>query len=97
MDPSLFEKWLGKPKVMFVLPREDERVLFVDNASGHKMKPRALTALQKSRAKLYFNPKNATDLCQTADSIIKKKSKTLWRRKRKVEKLEIIRNGHKMY
>lgn len=93
MDTPVFEEWLGEPRVMSPLPGGKERVLFVDNASGHKKTPTALAAMQKSHTTLHLLPKNATDLFQPADSFIIQNIKTVWRRKWEEKKLQMIRDG----
>lgn len=80
MDTRVFEEWLSEKRIMSPLPAGKERVLFVDNASGHKVTAAASAALKGSLTKLNFLPKNATDLCQPADSFIIQKIKTVWRR-----------------
>ena len=90
MDTRVFEEWLSEKSIMAPLPGGKERVLFVDNASGHKMTATAIEALQKSSTSLKFLPKNSTDHCQPADSFIIQKINTVWRRMWDKKKLEMI-------
>lgn len=90
MDTRVFEEWLDERRILAPLPGEKERVLFVDNASGHKLTSTAIAALRRSCTRLQFLPKNATDLCQPADSFIIQKIKTVWRRMWDQKKLDMI-------
>lgn len=81
MDTGVFEERLKKERIMSPHPSGKPRVLYVDNTSGLKMTLATVVALQKSCTKLKLLPKNATDLCQTADFFIVQNIKKAWRRK----------------
>lgn len=57
----------------------EKRVLFVNNATEHKLTKESWAALSESNTETRFLPKNATDFCQLADSCITQKLKTAWR------------------
>lgn len=62
MYTRLFETWLNEKQVISAFPAGNERVLFVDNASGHKKNAAEISALHRSFTKLVFLRKNSTDL-----------------------------------
>lgn len=64
--------------------------MFVDNASGHKLTEAATETLKDSNTRLRFLPKNATDLCQPADSFIIQQIKTVWSRRWEEKRMEMI-------
>lgn len=75
---------------MKALPGDEKWYLYVDNAFGHKCTEVVRAALFKINIVLQFFPKNATDLCQPADSFIIQRIKTVWRRKWGEKKLDMI-------
>lgn len=89
----MIAEWLGKTRTMGRLHGLSQRFLYVDNASGHKMAPKALDALAKPNTRLEFLLKNATDLCQRADSFIIQKMKTVWRRRWGEKNFEMIQKN----
>lgn len=91
MDSRVFSEWLGEKRIMTPCPAGKERVLFVDNASGHKLSEAAKAALKYSNTTLRFLPKNATDLCQPADSFIIQQIKTVWRRRWDEKRMDMIK------
>lgn len=91
MDSRVFTEWLSEKRVMKPLQDGRQRVLYVDNASGHKLTAEAKDALNASNTVLRFLPKNATDLCQPADSFIIQKIKTVWRRRWDEKRLDMIK------
>lgn len=93
MDSRVFAEWLGEKRVLSLLSDGSRRILFVDNASGHKLTEAAREALKISNTELRFLPKNATDLCQPADSFIIQKIKTVWRRRWDEKRLEMIKKN----
>lgn len=93
MDSRVFTEWLSEKRVMSPLPDGRERVLYVDNASGHKLTADAQEALRLSNTVLRFLPKNATDLCQPADSFIIQKIKAVWRRRWDEKRLDMIKKN----
>jgi len=68
MDRKKFVEWLGEGRAICPLPGVKRRVLFLDNCSGHALTEEAKEALRKVNTEVRFLPKNATDLCQPADS-----------------------------
>lgn len=53
MDTRVFDEWLSEKRIMSPLPAGKERVLFVDNASGHKKTGKAaIDALKRSFIKI---------------------------------------------
>lgn len=80
MDMVRFQEWIKEPRVFQKLSNGEKRILFVDNAGGHSITDTVKNALLRSNTELRLLPKNATDLCQPADSFIIQKVKTAWRK-----------------
>lgn len=66
MNSQVFEQCLSELRVMQALFHGKERILLIDNAPVHKKTPGAAEALAATNIKLLFLPKNATDMCQSA-------------------------------
>ena len=93
MDRSTFPKYLREPRAISALPGSDERILFVDYATGHDETPDTLTALSEIRASLRKLPANSKNLCQPLDSFIIKCFKGLWREEWEKERKRLIENN----
>lgn len=74
--------------------RGRERVIFLDNFSGHNNTEELQQALEGLKATLRFFPSNATDLIQPADSFVISKIKDYWREQWNLKKIELIRENH---
>lgn len=79
MDRRVFAEWLGEGRIFKPFPDERKRVIYVYNAGGHARNDEVRAALQKSNTELRLLPKNATEICQPADSFVIQKIKTAWR------------------
>ena len=67
---SDFSKYLRETRVMPPLSNNNERILLVDNASGHDETPETLHALSEIETSTCKLPTNSTHLCQPLDSLI---------------------------
>jgi len=89
MDRRVFLEWLKEPRAVRKLQNGKKRVIFMDNASGHALTDQVRDALSSINAEIRFLPRNATDLCQPADSFIIQKIKTAWRDKWDTKRLDM--------
>ncbi len=69
-----------------------QRVIYVDNFSGHNSTEELQNALPRLNATLKYFASNASDLIQSADPFVISKIKDYWK-KRNQKKLELIRDG----
>lgn len=90
MDRVKFAEWLGEKRLFEKLPNGQTRVLYVDNAGGHALTEDVKIALKNSNTELRTLPKNATELCQPADSFVIQKVKTAWRSRWDKKRMEMV-------
>lgn len=57
MDLEVLPQWLEETRVIWKLPGDRERVLYVDNCSGHKVKEAVKAALDKLNTEVRFSPR----------------------------------------
>lgn len=87
MDNVRLVQSLREPRAIDKLPQHQERILFVDNCSGHRLTPKVSESLNQIRTSLRYIPANSTHLCQPLDSFLIKIFKNTWRRKWDSEKM----------
>ena len=92
MDRRVFAEWLNESRIFKSLPNGRKRVLFVDNAGGHAETEEVRKALEKTNTELRLLPKNATELCQPADSFVIQKVKTAWRTMWDEKRMSMVSN-----
>ena len=90
MDHVVFNQWLNEIRALPPVPPGRERVLFLDNCSGHAMTEEVIETLRKTRTEVRFLPANATDLWQPADSFVFQKIKAAWRARWDAKKPSMI-------
>lgn len=93
MDHRVFLEWVKERRTFGNLPSTQKRVIFMDNASGHKISEAVEQALQSLNTEIRFLPPNTTDLCQPADSFIIQKIKTAWRSLWDKKRFEMVTEG----
>lgn len=81
MDRTVFKSWLEEPRAIRALPDWEERVLFVDNASGHDLNEESKQVLRGMMTTIMPFPPGATHLVQPADTFVIQKIKDAWRRR----------------
>ena len=79
VDNRVFIEWLSEPTAIKALPGQQERVLYKDNASGHRHNEDVEKCQNQINTKLCKLPPNTTDLVQPADSFIIARIKSAWR------------------
>ena len=82
MDKRVFGEWLLETRAISKDAFGRQRTIFLDNCSGHLESDMQREKLAKISAVIKFLPKNATHLCQPADSFviqnIKQRRRILW-------------------
>jgi len=93
MDGDTFVKWLSEKRAISKDLFGRQRVLYVDNCSGHNSNARRQAALATIKHEMRKLPKNATDLVQPADSFVISKIKDAWKRRWDQYKAGLIARG----
>lgn len=78
MDSRVFPQWLAESRAIQRDTHNRQRILFLDNCSGHVATGAQTDGLRKINYAMRFLPKNATDLCQPVDSFVIQKVKERW-------------------
>lgn len=80
MDLTFFLEWI-KEKWTFNRTLDGrKRIILMENAGGDKQNDEVKDELVAMNTEVRFLLKNATDLCQPADSFVIQEAKTAWRR-----------------
>ncbi|KAE9233526.1 hypothetical protein PF004_g9644 [Phytophthora fragariae] len=90
MDKRLFREYLQERRALAADSRGRQKVIFLDNCSGHLDESECEDELHRLNASLRYLPPNATDLCQPADSFVIAKIKDVWSRMWNEKKIELI-------
>jgi len=90
MDREVFVQWLHEPRAIKKDTYGRERIIFLDNCSGHNATDAQKEALKAINAVLKFLPPNSTHLCQPCDSVIIQKIKERWRALWEEKKVEMM-------
>lgn len=93
-DRELFAEYFKERRAhVRIGPARGQRVLYLDNYSGHGETVELSSALLEAQARLVFFPPNATHLVQPADSFIIAKIKEYWTAKWNEKKMDLIREN----
>lgn len=76
----MFAESLDDKRVLASLSSDEERVLFISNASRDRLTDEVKKELGTKSIELGFLPKIRTNLCQAADNFIIGKILTVWRK-----------------
>ena len=93
MNRTVFPQWLNKKRIIQPLPSGRQRLLYLDNCSGHAYTEDVINSLFSVRTKLLFFPPNSTHLVQPCDSFIIHKIKRAWTTRWDHYKMEKIKEG----
>lgn len=93
MDTTVMPQWLCERRVIKELPNGRQRILYVDNCSGHNYTPELRDAAEKIRTTFRYFPPNSTHLIQPCDSFIIQKIKRAWTTRWEKFKMDMIREG----
>jgi len=80
MDRVRFIQYSNEPKVIGAQDGSQQRMLYMDNEYGHRMKMAVQEALNNVNTFLRYLPANATHLCQPLDQFINREIKRIWRK-----------------
>ena len=92
-DRTVFKAWLEEPRAIRALPDGEERVLILDNASGHDLNEESRHVLREMKTTIMRFPPNATHLVQPVDTFVIQKIKDAWRHRWEQYKLSCIRDN----
>lgn len=90
MTKRVFREYLKEKRAMNSDRLGREKVIFLDNCSGHLHEEECKEELAAINARLSYLPLNSTDLCQPADLFVIAKIKDVWSRKWNEKKIELI-------
>lgn len=89
MDRRVFKEWLCEDRCVKRAAHDNEQVIFMDNAGGHKTTEEVDEMMKKKHVTIRLLPPNATDLCQPADTTVLQKLKLEWMKEWEQEKVRL--------
>ena len=90
MDKCILPEFFSDPRAYQSDPHGQQKIVWLDNCSGHTMTPRLEAVLTSKHTKFCYLPPCSTHLCQPADTFIISKIKDSWTRRWEAKKTELI-------
>lgn len=90
MSSTVTPLWFKKRPAFCSLPRNRQRVLFVDSCNGHVSTDALMKTANKISLETGYSLKKATHLIQRCDSSVVQMIKYAWSRRHEVYKVEMV-------
>jgi len=92
MDGTRFIQYLKEPRAIDLRDDLQQRMLFIDNASGHRINMEVEEACSMINTNIKYLPANTTHLCQPLDQFIICEIKRIWRNEWDLKRLDMTLN-----
>ena len=93
MDQTVFLEYFLEPHAYQTDLHHCQKIIWLDNCSGHAMTPRLATILAAKNTIFKLLPPCSRHLCQPADTFLISEIKDVWTRQWEAKKTELIRQN----